>query len=237
MRDVVAHLIDVSTRRLSFQRDGHPPPVPPENAAGNREFVAFVNSLNHQWVDAAQRLSPPMLTDLYEFVSLALTDFVESLPIDCPALFAVSWAGEESSAGWFDLGRELTEQWHHQAQIRDAVGAPPPRDAAALKAVLQIAMRVLPFAYRDTPAAPGETVVVDIGGAAGGVWSLRRERGRWTLWTGDDGTESARMTMDEDTAWRLLFNALPLERAESLVVASGDAELYRPLFGARSVIV
>lgn len=42
----------------------------------------------------------------------------------------MSWAGEDGDAGWLDIGREFTEQWHHQMQIRDAVGAAPLPDPA-----------------------------------------------------------------------------------------------------------
>ncbi len=44
-------------------------------------------------------------------------------------------------------------------------------------------------------------------------------------------------TMTDETAWRLLFNALPHAEAESMVRLSGDIALGRPLLGARSVIV
>ena len=43
---------------------------------------------------------------------------------DAPAVFSVAWAGEDKSAHWFDVAREYTEKWHHQQQIRDAVGRP-----------------------------------------------------------------------------------------------------------------
>jgi uncharacterized protein (TIGR03083 family) len=237
VRDVVAHLVDISLRRLSFHRDGHPPPPPAQSPRTEREFVAFINGLNEQWVEAASRISPRLLTDLYEFAGAALADFTESFPDDGPALFAVSWAGEERSEGWFDLGREFTEHWHHQAQVRGAVAAPPLRDPAWLHAVLQIALRGLPHAYRDAVAAAGQTVTIVISGAAGGVWTLRRDDDGWRLWGGEESGESARVAMSDDTAWRLLFNALPLDTYDSLVTRSGDAALLGPLLRARSVIV
>jgi mycothiol maleylpyruvate isomerase-like protein len=237
VRDVVAHLVDVGMRRLSFHRDRHEPPAPAQPPRTEREFVAFINLLNAQWVDLARRISPRMLTDLYELVGLALADFTESFPIDGPALFPVSWAGEEKSEGWFDLGREFTEIWHHQAQIRDAVGAPPLQDPAWLHAMLLIALRGLPHAYRQVQAPIGESVTIEITGAAGGVWTLRRDDHRWTLWTGMDERESARVTMTDDTAWRLLFNALPPERVSHFVTTSGRSDMFTPLLRARSVIV
>jgi hypothetical protein len=238
VRDVVAHLVDISLRRLSFHRDGHPPPRPAQPPRTEREFVAFINGLNGQWVDAARRISPRLLADLYEFAGAALADFTESFPDHAPALFAVSWAGEERSEGWFDLGREFTEHWHHQAQVRGAVAAPPLGDPAWLHAVLLIALRGLPHAYRDAAAAAGQTLTIDITGAAGGVWTLRRDDDGWSLWAGAESNETARVTMSDDTAWRLLFNALPLDRVDDgLLTRSGDAALLDPLLRARSVIV
>jgi hypothetical protein len=237
VRDVVAHLVDISLRRLSFHRDEHQPPSPSPPPRTEREFVAFINSLNRQWVDAATRISPRLLTDLYEFAGMALADFMESFPDHAPALFAVSWAGEERSEAWFDLGREFTEHWHHQAQVRGAVAAPPLRDPAWLHAVLLIALRGLPHAYRDAAAAAGRTLTIDITGDAGGVWTLRRDDDRWSLWAGEESGESARVTMSDDTAWRLLFNALPPDTADNGLLTSGDAALFGPLLRARSVIV
>lgn len=237
VRDVVAHLVDVSMRRLSFHRDGHTPPAPTRPLLTERDFVAFINGLNAQWVDAARRISPRVLTHLFEGTTSALADFTEAFPDDGPALFPVSWAGEDKSEGWFDLGREFTELWHHQAQIRDAVGAPSLGEPAWLHAVLLIALRGLPHAFRHTRVPPGQTLTIEMTGPAGGVWTLARTYGGWTLWAGQERGEAARITMSGDTAWRLLFNALPAERADKLVVRNGDPAVYGPLLQARSVIV
>jgi uncharacterized protein (TIGR03083 family) len=237
VRDVTAHLVDVTLRRLSFHRDRHAPPSPSPPARTERDFAAFINGLNRQWIEAAARISPRVLIDLYEHAAAALADFTESFPDDGPALFPVSWAGEDNSAGWFDLGREFTEQWHHQAQVRDAVAAPPLPDPAWLHAVLLIALRGLPHAFRETHVEAGRALTLEITGSAGGVWTLKRDAGGWKLWAGQESGEAARVTMSDDTAWRLLFNALSPENAESLVARSGDPAVFGPLLQARSVIV
>jgi uncharacterized protein (TIGR03083 family) len=237
VRDVVAHILDGSLRRVSFHRDRHTPPAPAQPPRSERELAAFINGLNAQWVETARRISPRLLVDLYEPVAAALADFFEALPDDAPALFPVSWAGEAESAGWFDVGREFTELWHHQAQVRDAVGAAPLAEPAWLRAVLRIALRGLPHAYRDTKAASGKAVAIEITGPAGGVFTLLRDGERWRLLSGEEASESARASMSDDTAWRLLFNALSPDRAGALVTSSGDAALLAPLLKARSVIV
>src|SRR5207247_2871376 len=97
-------------------------------------FVGFIDSLNAQWVTVARRFSSRILTDLFEKTSRDLADWFEALPFDAPALFGVSWAGEQFSEGWFDVGREFTELWHHQEQIRLAGGAPPLAGSRFLRA-------------------------------------------------------------------------------------------------------
>ena len=237
VRDVVAHLLDTTLRRLSFHRDAMMPPPPAAPISSEADFVAFINSLNAQWVNAAARLSPRVLTDLYERASADVADWFKAQPLDGPALFPVSWAGEQESANWFDIGREFTELWHHQQQIRMAVGAEPLVDSRYLHAVIDQAVHGLPHAYRDVPAATGETVVIEVTGQAGGLWTLWREEERWRLSAGAPVQETTRVRIDDDSAWKLLFNALPQSAAAAAVTVIGRAALAEPIFGARSVIV
>jgi uncharacterized protein (TIGR03083 family) len=237
VRDVVAHLVDLTLRRVSFHRDGHTPPPPPFAIQGEADFVRFINVINHEWVSAAGRLSPATLTELFELASGDLAEFFERLSLDAPALFGVSWAGEQSSEGWFDVGREFTELWHHQMQIRLAVGAAPLEDARYLRAVLDVAVRGLPHAYRDVRAAAGETVAVEVDGPSGGRWTLTRDPEQWVLSAGVPASATARVRVSDDAAWKLLFNALPAVQAASLVQREGREDLTAPLLRARSVVV
>jgi uncharacterized protein (TIGR03083 family) len=237
VRDVVAHLLDSTLRRLSFHRDGMAPPSPPTAIASERDFVEFINNLNAQWVTSAKRLSPRVLTDLYERASGEAADWFETLSLDEPALFPVSWAGEHASAGWFDIGREFTELWHHQQQIRMAVGADSLADPRYLGAVIDVAVRGLPHAFRDVAAEPGQAVVIDVRGPSGGQWTLSREEQRWTLWRGEAPVATARIRLNDETAWKLLFNALRDNDALSAVHIEGQTDLGRALLRARSVIV
>ena len=236
VRDIVAHLIDLTFRRLSFHRDRMPPPHSgPINSES--DFVAFINGLNRDFVEATRRFSPEVLTDLFEKGSHDLAGFFEQLPLSAPALFSVSWAGEQTSAGWFDIGREFTELWHHQAQIRLAVGAEPLQDPQYLHAVLLVALRGLPHAYRAVAAQTGASIAIEIGGRSGGVWALVREPDRWTLQAGHDARADATVSLSDENAWRLLFNALPEAKAAAVTTIEGDSALALPFLRARSVIV
>jgi uncharacterized protein (TIGR03083 family) len=237
VREVVAHLVDVTLRRLSFHRDGMTPPAPARAISSERDFVNFINELNAQWIAATMRCSPRVLTDLFEQASVALADWVETLPLDAPALFGVSWAGEPSSEGWFDIGREFTELWHHQEQIRMAVDVPSLPDARYLRAVIEIAVRGLPHAFRDVRAPSGQTLVFDVSGAAGGKWTLSKDVERWIIQAGEPPAPTTRVRLADSTAWQLLFNALPERDAIKVVQVEGHAALAAPLLNARSVIV
>jgi uncharacterized protein (TIGR03083 family) len=237
VRDVVAHLTDVTLRRVSFHRDGLVPPPPPFPITSERDFVRFINGLNHEWVNVSKRMSPQVLTEIFELGSRDLAAFVEALPLEAPALFSVSWAGEQTSAGWFDIGREFTELWHHQMQIRLAVGAPPLDDPRYLKAVLDLSVRALPHAYRDVASGEGTTVVVQAEGASGGTWTLTRDTDGWTLATGRSDRADTTIVMSDDQAWRLLYNALPAAEASSGIAIEGRAELGAPLLRTRSIVI
>jgi uncharacterized protein (TIGR03083 family) len=237
VRDILSHLVDLTFRRLSFHRDGMSPPPPSRPITSERDFVDFINGLNRDFVDATRRFSTQILTDLFDQASADLADFFEQLPLEAPALFPVSWAGEQASDGWFDVGREFTELWHHQAQIRLAVSAPPLAAPRYLRATLEIALRGLPHAYRNVEAATGTTVVVAVYGPAGGMWTLVRDAGRWVIRSGCPGKSDAAVRISDQNAWRLLFNALPHAEAAAAVEIEGNASLVPPLLSARSVIV
>ena len=237
VRDIVAHLVDLTFRRLSFHRDRMTPPPPSSPIRSERDFVDFINGLNAQWVDVTQRFSPRVLTDLFEKASADLADWFEALPLEAPALFGVSWAGEQESEGWFDVAREFTELWHHQQQIRLAVGAPPLPDPRYLAAVIATSVRVLPHTYREVNAADGATVLLDVSGPAGGQWTLFRDAGRWTLHAGAPPSATTRIGVSDEAAWRLLYNALGEGEAAAALSIEGERDLARPLLRARSVIV
>jgi len=223
VRDVAAHLLDDDLRRLSFHRDGQPPPG--QAPVSGADLVALVNRMNAEWVAVARRMSPRVIVDLLEVTGPWVVELFRATDPFAPGFWGVTWAGEQASAHWFDVGRDYTERWLHQQQIREAVGAPPLTGREWLHPVLELFVRALPFAYRETVAAPGTTVVIAIGGSAGGEWTLRRDGQQWGLYAGAAQEPAASVTMTDDTAWRLFSKGLKGEAARARVTVSGDQGL------------
>lgn len=236
VRDVAAHILDGDLRKLSLHRDGLPPPPPLPPVEGFGALVGYVDHLNRQWVDASARLSPRVLGDLLRRSGAQVASFVASLDPMGEALFPVAWAGEARSLNWMDTAREYTERWHHQQQIREAVGAPLLEEPAFLRPVIHTAVRALPRAYADVPAPEGTCVVLEVRGESGGVWTVCRRGPAWVLLAGRAETPAASVTMDERFAWRLFFKALPEEQRLSGLRSSGDAALAEPMAGALAVM-
>jgi hypothetical protein len=213
------------------------PPPPPHPIEGERDLIAFINDLNAMWIRVAQRLSPRLLTDLYTWTGEELSDFMENTSLDRPARFPVSWAGPVGTQAWLDIGREFTEVWHHGAQIRDAVGAGPFSETRWLRDVLALAMHAIPHAYRHVRSDVDQSLVLEILGESGGSWTLSARATGWKIGEGSQLHPSASVTMSDEVAWRLFFNALPPSALPSAIQIQGDRALATPLLGVRSVVV
>jgi Mycothiol maleylpyruvate isomerase N-terminal domain len=236
VKEVAAHLLDSDLRRLSTHRDRHQPSSTssPESYG---DLVAYLNHLNASWVAATDRLSPAVIVDLLEWAGAQVAEFFASLPAEGEALWPVAWAGEHRSLNWMDIGREYTEKWHHQAQIRDAVSAPQLAARRWLFPVIALSMYALPRAFRDTDASHGSVFAVAVSGDAGGDWWLIREKEQWRLREGKTETFAASASLDADTAWRLFFNGLAREDAEKRILLTGDTRLCDTFLSTRAVMV
>lgn len=235
VRDVVAHLLDVDLRKLAGGRDRHR--VTARSASSFADIVDLINELNAGGVSYSERLSPRLMADLLEVTGGWVSAYVAELPPHAESRVAVAWAGEERSENWMDTGREYTERWHHQMQIRDAVGAPGLLRRHWLRPVLDLSVRAFRRAYKDVPAAVGTAVVFDIDAEGENVWSVVREESGWAVMCGRASGAAACVSADADTAWKLLYNALTLEAARARVAIVGDHSLAEPMLGARSVMV
>ncbi len=229
VKDVAAHLLDTSLRRLSASRDGF------QNASErlNGGLVQFINLMNREWVSAARRLSPKIMIEMIDTYGKQMADHFATLDPYAPGL-AVSWAGEETSPNWFDIARELTERWHHQQQIRDAVGRPPLYEQRYFGPVIDTFMRALPFTYRAVEATPGTSVAFEI--ADVGKWFLARDSDRWMLSREGDGVPAATVTMTGDTAWRLFTKGLSRDVARTRVDIKGARQYGEQVLSTLAIV-
>ena len=236
VRDVAAHLLDGDLRKLAACRDDHllDPDSPIES---DRDLAHFINELNASGVGYAARLSPRLLTDLLAVTGDWVADLMEALDPHGRACFPVSWAGDATSENWMDIGREFTERWHHQAQIRDAVGAARLLEPRWLGPLLDISVRALPVAYAGFDAPEGTMVSLIVRGASSPGWTLERHAGRWRLLSGLPDASDASLTLEADVAWRLFYNALPPGAPERSTELRGDRRLIDPMLAARSVVL
>jgi len=234
VRHVVAHLLDTQLRKLSLARDKYFADSP--QISSPQDLVDFINRLNAEGVALYSRLSPAVLISLMEIASRESYEFHRSLDPYAKAMFSVSWAGESESQNWFDTARELTERWHHQQQIREAVGRPGILTPELYHPVLDCFMRGLPYAYRDVEAKAETIVRVAVAGPCGGEWQLHRDAAEWSVEPPSPGSFDARVTLPEAIAWRVFTKGIAREAALPQARIEGCRELALPVLGLTAIV-
>lgn len=234
VKDLVSHLLDGSLRRLSIHRDGQFLQAP--DVRSFEDMVGFVQRLNAEWIVATKRLSPRVLTELIARADEELVAFFETLDPEAPSPFGVAWAGEEWSLNGFDIAREYTEKWHHQQQLRDAVGKPGVAERRYLLPVLQTFLRGAPHAYRDATEDEGTGVSIVITGEAGSTFSLLRGDGQWQLVEGLASAPKATIELDASDAWRLWTKGIDKQTARARMVVTGEERLAEPLLSMVTIM-
>ncbi|MFZ1749429.1 MAG: maleylpyruvate isomerase N-terminal domain-containing protein [Saprospiraceae bacterium] len=213
IKDVAAHLLDGNLRALSMLRDGYFDKQTPETDSYS-DLVRYLNTLNADWVRAAKRLSPRVIIDMHRLSFKEYIDFLKTLHPEEQAVFSVAWAGEQESKNWFHIAREYTEKWHHQQQIRYAVG-----NESVLMTdeyfipYLDTSLRALPHHYRDVSGDTGDVIKFTFTGASDKSWYLYYGE-KWEL--GDDMKEPCKceVKIDDQVAWRIFTKGI--DRAEAI---------------------
>jgi hypothetical protein len=205
VKDITSHLLDGSLRRLSMQRDGYRPADGRSQPRAGEPLVEFLTRLNDDWETGTRRLSPKVLVDLIEWADAQLAELFRSLDPHGPAIFPVSWAGEERSENWMDVARDYTEKWHHTQQVFDATGRPSTiMNRRLAHPCFDIFMRALPVTFRGVEAERGSVVTVTVTGEAGGNWHVERREDRWEQVAVPPRSPAATVTMGQDTVWKLV---------------------------------
>jgi uncharacterized protein (TIGR03083 family) len=175
---VASHLLGVELGNVSVRRD-HWALGP----GAGEDPGTWLNAFNQQWVDAARRISPPLLIECLDLAGRRFEEHVAGLDLDATG-GPVEWAtGQDPAPVWLDVAREYMERYVHQQQIRDATGRPGP-GAAFAAPVLAVAAHALPMALRGLPRPAGTTVTFTAAGEGGGSWHVTRTRAGWELGAG-----------------------------------------------------
>lgn len=234
VRDIAAHLLDGALRRISAGRDGNLMDGPEIHSYS--QLVSYLNELNADWVKAYRRVSPQLIISQLSSVYEELYTYLKTLDPEAPAIFPVSWAGEGSSTNRFDIEREYTEQWHHQQQIRMAVGAASILNREFYNPFLRICMKALPYHYRSLNAEEGSTVRVEVVGDTGGVWCIQYLSGSWHFSDKFEQADSM-VFIDENIAWMLFSNAVKVSEAAQFWQVLGDRQLGAHVLSMRTFMV
>jgi len=244
LKDIAAHLLADDLGCLSGSRDGQGGQRFQPSGASDFEadLLAFVNAQNEAWVAAARRLSPRVIIDLLHWSGQQTQAYFESLDPEAPAAIGVSWAGESQSANWFDLAREYTERWHHQAQMREAAGAPMLYEPELFAPLIDTFIRALPHTFRGIDSPDETHVAVTIPLVARGPspeprrYSLIRGGGHWGLYEPAHVPAAASVTMAGDVAWRVFTKGIPRAAAMARSTLEGDRRLAERVFDAVAII-
>jgi uncharacterized protein (TIGR03083 family) len=234
VKDIASHLLDGNLRLLSMVRDdffGHTP----KGLNSYQDLVAFLNGLNADWVIATKRLSPQVIIQLLDQTGVECHEVLKNLDPFAPAPFSVAWAGETESKNWFHIAREYTERWHHQQQIREALGKQGIMDRELYFPLMDTFMRALPHTYRNTTAPELTHIKVSVTTEAGGSWSLLRQQGYWVLATSEI-PPSAEIVIDPHTAWKLFTKGVSPDDAQHKIQFKGDKQFCAPILEMVSVM-
>ena len=139
-----------------------------------------------------------------------------------------------------DVSRNYTEYWHHQQQIREALGLPLLTDPAWLQPVIALGVRAIPLALGHAVAEAGATIHVHVTGPAGGHWWLQQEARGWIL--SDEApaalTEATSIVeIDAESAARTWYAGRQTQAAAARARVSGDVELGSAVLKARALMV
>lgn len=238
VKDIAAHLLDGNIRGISIIRDNYFGEKP-ENVNSYRNLVAFLNDLNADWVKAMRRTSPNLLISLLETSGMEYFKALAALEPFDRAIFSVAWAGEEESQNWFHIAREYTEKWHHQQQIRNAVGAEEELyKPDLLRPFLETCLRALPYHYRNFIRPTGFILEFRIHhNNVNYQWRMVKDSESWAFMSGSNTKLDCIVTLPASIAWKLFTNGLKAEEAEELILVEGDKEMGMHLLSMHTVMV
>ncbi len=235
VKDVAVHLLDGNLRILSMLRDKYYSEKP-DAITSYSDLIDFLNRLNADWVKATKRLSPKVIIDLLKSSGREYCDFLATLNPYDKAEFSVAWAGENESKNWFHIAREYTEKWHHQQQIRFAIG-----DEQKLLEnkwylpYLDTSVRAIPHHYRDVEGAKKDLVKFTFIGKTEKSWFLQYKND-WELFTSASQEPKCEVKIRNEYAWKIFTKGITREKAIEASEIIGEKRLGEKIFDMVAVM-
>ena len=233
VHDLAAHLLAGDIGQLSMGRDDFDAGL--VDSDGWKSFVEDINRLNEQWVEAMRRVSPRLLTEFLGSTGEQANRYLQSLDPSATGP-VVSWASPEPAPMWLHIAREYTERWHHQQQIREAVGKPLLMEPGWFAPVLATLVHGLPQSYANCDAPVGTTVRVTISGPSGGLWLVAHTDSAWVLCENEHLVTDAQLTLDEIDAWKMFTKSIDRDSLASRVLIAGNRDLATRALATVSII-
>ena len=235
VKDIAVHLLDGNLRTLSMLRDGYYGEKP-EAVNSYGDLVNFLNGLNADWVKATKRLSPKVIIELLKTSGKEYCDFLATLNPDDKAEFSVAWAGENESKNWFHIAREYTEKWHHQQQIRLAVGDEQELlEEKWYLPYLDTSVRALPNHYRKVEGKDKDLVKFTFLGKTEKSWFLYYDNG-WELISSTKQEPISEVKIRDNYAWKIFTKGVKREEAIANSEIIGDKKLGEKIFDMIAVM-
>jgi uncharacterized protein (TIGR03083 family) len=231
--ELCCHLVGVDLSSLSWHRD-HYLGTPAPGGLSEAGFIEWIDDLQMEWVQAARRLSPPVVIDLLTWSGPQLVAMFENQ--DPNALSAdVSWAGPDPLPGWLDQIRELSEYWIHRQQLLQALGRPSDPRPDLVAPILDGLRWAYPFRLGEIQGQTGDTVVIAISGSYEVTWRLVATEAGWEFRSEPGERMVATLSMTTDQAWRLLTNNLAADEKARLGT-TGDPRILGVVLRTRAII-
>jgi uncharacterized protein (TIGR03083 family) len=235
VKDVAAHLLDTNLRTISYAQ-GYEMAIATQ-INSYQDLVAYLNELNATWVNAMKRVSPQLLTQQLESTGKQYIEHLNTLKPFEQAKYPVTWAGESTSLNWFDIAREYTEKWHHQQQIRDAVGIPGIMTKELFYPCIDTFMYALPHAYRNIDTAEGTVIKITVSSEIGGDWHLVKAAQKWELQKQQpSNTIHSEVIIDPETTWKFFTKAITPKMAIERSAITGNISLGETVFNTIAVM-
>lgn len=235
VKDIAAHLLDTNMRTISYAQ-GYEMAIATQ-INSYYDLIAYLNELNATWVNAMKRVSPQMIIQQLESTGKQYIAHLNTLKPFEQAKYPVSWAGEDVSLNWFDTAREYTEKWHHQQQIRDAVGIPGLMTKELFYPCIDTFMYALPHSYRSVDATEGTVIQITISGDIGGYWYLLKAAQKWELLKQQPvNPTQSEVIIDPETTWKFFTKAITPQIALQRSVIKGDVLLGQTVFNTIAVM-